>query len=99
VLSAALWGIGAAAEASGSAAYAADQAPPGGNGVTMGIFRMLSDLGYVVGPALLGLIADGTGAQTAMLTAAGFAAVAVVPFFLLAPETGGRRKRLTKQQI
>jgi len=99
VLSAALWGIGAAAESSGSAAYAADQAPPGGNGITMGIYRMLSDLGYVVGPAFLGLIADGAGAQTALLTAAGFAAVAVLPFFLLAPETGGRhRKRLAEQK-
>lgn len=91
VLSAVLWGVGTALGSSASAAYAADQAPPGGNGVTMGIYRMLSDAGYVIGPALLGLIAEGFGAEAALLTAAGIAIAAMIPFMLLAPETLSRR--------
>ena len=91
VLSAALWGIGAALGGS-AAAYAADQAPPGGNGVTLGIYRMLSDAGYVIGPALLGLVADRVGAQASLLTAAGIAIAAMLPFALLAPETRPRAR-------
>jgi MFS transporter, DHA1 family, multidrug resistance protein len=89
VLSAVLWGVGSALGGS-SAAYAADQAPPGGNGVTMGIYRMLSDAGYVIGPALMGLIADQAGAQSSLLFAAGMAITCMVPFALLAPETKSR---------
>jgi multidrug resistance protein len=89
VLGAVLWGIGSALGGS-SAAYAADQAPPGGNGVTMGIYRMLSDAGYVLGPALLGLIAQEAGGQTALLCASAIAIATMVPFALLAPETGRR---------
>lgn len=94
VLSTILWGIGSALAGSASAAYAADQAPPGGNGATMGIYRMLSDLGYVVGPALLGLIAAAAGAQSALLIAAGIALGAAVPFALLAPETRARARKV-----
>jgi multidrug resistance protein len=90
VLSAVLWGVSGAFVA-GSAAYAADQAPPGANGVTMGIYRMLADLGYVVGPVLLGLIASAAGAEGSLLFAAGLSVLTVLPFLLLAPETGGRR--------
>ena len=55
--------------------------------MTMGIYRMLSDAGYVVGPLLLGLVAERAGAQAALLTAAGIALGAMVPFAALAPET------------
>jgi MFS family permease len=89
VLSALLWGIGSALGGSASA-YAADQAPPGGNGVTMGLYRTLGDAGYVLGPFLLGVAAQGAGAQAALLTAAGIAIVSMVPFALLAPETRPR---------
>jgi MFS family permease len=90
VLSAVLWGI-SGAFTSGSAAYAADQAPPGANGLTMGIYRMLADLGYVVGPILLGLIASAAGAEGSLVFAAALSVLTMLPFLLLAPETGGRR--------
>lgn len=91
VLSAIMWGIGSALGGA-SAAYAADQAPPGGNGATMGIYRMLSDAGYVIGPAVLGLIAQEAGAQASLLFAAMIAIVTMLPFALLAPETKSRAK-------
>ena len=98
VLSAVLWGVSSALGGS-SAAYAADQAPPGGNGVTMGIYRMLSDAGYVLGPALLGLIAQEAGGQTALLAAAAIAIATMVPFALLAPETGPRARAAPKTAV
>lgn len=90
VLSAILWGVSGAFIA-GSAAYAADQAPPGANGVTMGIYRMLADLGYVVGPIMLGLIAEWTAPEGSLLFASVLSIVTMLPFLLLAPETGGRK--------
>jgi multidrug resistance protein len=90
VLSAVLWGVSGAFTA-GSAAYAVDQAPPGANGITMGIYRMLADLGYVVGPVLLGLIAGAAGAEGSLVFASALSVLTMLPFLLLAPETGGRR--------
>jgi MFS family permease len=92
ILSAVLWGVGVAGSGSASATYAADQAPPGANGITMGIYRMLSDLGYVSGPAVLGVAAEFAGAQTALSGSAALALVATLPFLILAPETLKRRR-------
>ncbi len=87
VASAIMWGIGVAGAGAASAAYAADQAPPGANGITLGIYRTLSDLGYVVGPALLGAVAEFSSAGTALLGSAVLAIAVVIPFALFAPET------------
>jgi MFS transporter, DHA1 family, multidrug resistance protein len=62
----ALWGVASAAGGSGPAAYAADCAPPGSNAAAMSAYRSLSDMGYVIGPLVLGLLADMTGAASAM---------------------------------
>jgi DHA1 family multidrug resistance protein-like MFS transporter len=48
------------------ATYAADVAPPGMNAAAMSAFRMLSDLGYVVGPIALGLATDLVGANATL---------------------------------
>jgi MFS family permease len=42
------------------AAYAADVAPREVRGLAMGLYRSAGDLGFVVGPVLLGAIADAT---------------------------------------
>jgi MFS family permease len=76
-------GIGGAAPA----AYAADSAPRGMNAAAMSTYRMLSDLGYVVGPIALGLIADLLGAGTALLTAAALLTTVALLFAWRAPET------------
>ncbi|MCA1724130.1 MAG: MFS transporter, partial [Thermomicrobia bacterium] len=93
-----LWGIGGGVGGSAPAAYAADLAPPGANGVTMGIYLTLADAGYVVGPFLLGWISDLAGTGTALLITAALFAVAVLLFALFAPETvHGRYWRLPKE--
>lgn len=90
VLSAIFWGLGSALYNSPAAAYAADMAPPGANGTTMGVYRTLSDLGYVVGPLSIGLLADQISPVFALLVVAASFVVIVAPFMLFAPET--RRK-------
>ena len=90
-----LWGLGGGIGGSAPAAYAADMAPPGANGVTMGIYLTLADAGYVVGPFLLGWISDLAGAGAALLITAALFAVSVLLFALFAPETmhGSARRR------
>ena len=66
----ALWGIASGIGGSAPAAYAADSAPPGMNASAMSLFRMLGDIGYVVGPILLGFIVDIHGTNVALYTAA-----------------------------
>ncbi len=76
-------GIGGAAPA----AYAADSAPREATATALGTYRAVADLGYVVGPLLLGAIADLAGADAALLFAAMLAMSAAVAFAVYAPET------------
>jgi len=89
-----LWGLGGGIGGAAPAAYAADLAPPGANGITMGIYRTVADAGYVVGPALLGLITDAAGASLALQFTAGLFFVAAIAFGTLAPETSQRRSEV-----
>src|SRR5215813_5739511 len=83
------WSIAVGVSGAAPAAYAADVAPPGMNAAAMSTFRMLSDLGYVVGPIVLGIVTDGLGANAALGgTALALTAVALV-FAWRAPETYG----------
>lgn len=85
-----VWGIAAAASGAVPAAYAADSAPPGMNAAAMSLYRMLADLGYVVGPIAMGIIVDLHSAEMALIVSAlmliGIGAV----FAALAPETRTR---------
>lgn len=85
-----LWGFAVGIGGSAPGAYAADLAPPGANGVTMGLYRTLADAGYVVGPALLGFLADAYGAGAALVTIGALFWIAGILFGLLAPETRPR---------
>ncbi len=97
VLGALLWGIGGGIGGAAPAAYAADLAPPGANGITMGIYRTVADAGYVVGPALIGFVADQVGTSPALaMTAVLFLLVAAL-FGALAPETGAGRQARRRQ--
>ena len=88
-----IWGGASAASGAAPAAYAADSAPPGMNAAAMSGYRMLSDMGYVLGPILLGLFADLQGLDAPMWVAAGALVVMALLFGVLAPETHAGRKR------
>jgi MFS family permease len=81
------WSVAAGISGAAPAAYAADVAPAGMNAAAMSSFRMLADLGYVIGPIALGLGTDMAGADVTLgVTAALLAAVALT-FWRFAPES------------
>ena len=84
-----VWSIASGVGGAAPAAYAADTAPAGMNAAAMSAYRMLSDLGYVVGPIALGLITDGLGASAALATAALLLTAAALLFGHYAPESMG----------
>ena len=87
------WSVASGISASAPAAYAADIAPPGMNAATLSAHRTLADLGYVIGPLLLGLVADVLGADAALAGTAALLTVVALLFGLLAPETYRRHGR------
>ncbi|MCC7371243.1 MAG: MFS transporter [Chloroflexi bacterium] len=86
LLACAAWSLALGLGQSSPEAYVADSARPGTNASTMSTFRMLSETGYVIGPFILGVIADGWGTNTALLTTAAFAMSVAALFALFAPE-------------
>lgn len=83
----ALWGVASSIGGSAPAAYAADSAPPGMNASAMGLFRMLGDIGYVVGPILLGFIVDVQGTESALYLSTFLLFAIGIAFAKFAPET------------
>jgi MFS family permease len=82
-----VWGSAISVGGAAPAAYAADSAPPGMNATAMSTFRMIGDFGYVVGPLVLGAMADRAGAQSALWVAAAGLVFAGLAFARWAPET------------
>lgn len=87
------WGIATSVGGSAPAAYAADNAPPGMNASTMSTFRMVGDLGYVVGPIMLGAIAEATTPATSLEVGAAMMVVTALVFAFGAPESLKRKGR------
>jgi MFS family permease len=83
----AAWSVAMGISGAAPAAYAADTAPGGMNAAALSTYRMLADLGYVVGPIVLGLVADLAGVDTALIATAALLTVVAVAFARLAPET------------
>ncbi len=73
------------------AAYAADLAPPGVRGLAMGLYRTTGDIGFLVGPPLLGALADATSFGWGLTANAVLAAASAVAFLVLARERGEAR--------
>ncbi|MCH7811325.1 MAG: MFS transporter [Chloroflexi bacterium] len=87
-------GIGTGLAGPAPAAYAADVIPEGARGVGMGLYRTYSDIGFVLGPLLLGWIVDATdGFGWALAFNAALVAGSALLFALFARETVGRRAR------
>lgn len=88
------WSTASGISGASPAAYAADIAPPGMAAPAMGLFRAISDSGYVVGPLALGALADATSSITALqVTAAALLAVGLL-FAFRAPESLRREPRI-----
>lgn len=84
--SALLWGGGSGISGPAPAAYIADLAPPEVRGRMYGIFRSVSDAGYIVGPLLLGGLIDRAGYAPPLLLTAALLATSGALFWLFAPE-------------
>jgi MFS family permease len=82
-----LWALALGIASDAPGAYAADTAPPGMNAAVMSTYRMLSDAGYVLGPLVLGVVADRFGAPTALAVAGALLIISAVLFARFAPET------------
>ena len=91
LLACVVWGGASAASAAAPAAYAADSAPPGLNASAISTYRTLSDIGYVVGPILLGWLGDAQGLDAPLWTAAAALLLTTALFAFIAPETHRNR--------
>jgi MFS family permease len=87
-----VWAVAVGVSGAAPAAYAADVAPRGMNAAAMSTYRMLSDIGYVVGPIALGILADALSADAALTTAAALMVVVAGLFARLAPESYRSRR-------
>ena len=83
----AAWSIAMGISGAAPAAYAADTAPAGMNAAAVSSYRMLADLGYVVGPIALGLAADLAGIDAALAGTAILLVTMALLFGRFAPET------------
>lgn len=89
----AVWSLALGISSDAPGAYAADMAPRGMNAAAMSSYRTLSDVGYVVGPLLLGFIADQLGAVVALAVTAVLLVAVGALFGRFAPETHPRAAR------
>ena len=87
LLSCTAWAISIGIAGPAPAAYAADMAPTGMNASAMGLYRMLADTGYIVGPLGLGFAADVASAEAALIGTGILVILSGILFAALAPET------------
>jgi MFS transporter, DHA1 family, multidrug resistance protein len=69
------------------AAYAADIAPANARGLAMGLYRTTGDVGFVIGPPLLGALADATSFAWGLYANAVLAGAAALVFLVVARES------------
>ena len=81
------WSMASGVSGAAPATYAADVAPTGMNAAAISGYRMLSDLGYVIGPIALGAAADLFGADVALGVTALLLVLVSVAFWRSAPES------------
>lgn len=86
VAAAMVLGIGTGIAGPAPAAYVADLARGQSYGTTMGLFRTVSDLGFVVGPVLLGWLADQRSLSFSLYVNSGLLLFAGLVFAVVARE-------------
>jgi MFS family permease len=87
IVACAWWGAASGISGAAPAAYAADTARAGQTAATMGGYRMIADSGYVLGPLILGAIADVITPDAALWFCTILSIIAGVGFWRFAPET------------
>jgi multidrug resistance protein len=87
LVSCALLGVGSGFAGPVPAAYVVDISPQGNYGKTMGLYRAIGDLGFVIGPVLLGWLVDLRDFNLALWFNGGFLLLSALLFQLLAKET------------
>lgn len=92
-LAAVIHGLGTGIVGPAPAAYAADIAPEGMRGITMGLYRTFGDAGFVIGPVLLGWVADLSSLGWALAFDAAILVTIAALFALFAHETMARRRQ------
>ncbi len=90
-VSMAILGLASALEGPSLSSYAVAHSPGGRHGPTMGAMRFVGDLGYVVGPVLLGALVDqfAFGYGGALLVAAAILLLIAAAFAIVAKEHAG----------
>jgi DHA1 family multidrug resistance protein-like MFS transporter len=86
-VAAAIMGTGTGIAGPAPAAYVADLARGENYGATLGLFRTISDLGFVVGPVLLGWLADRSGFAFSLYVNLVLLLISATVFALVAKET------------
>ncbi len=82
--------LGASLAGPAPAAYTADIAPANLRGLAMGMFRTSGDVGFMIGPPLLGALADATSFGWGLAANGVIMAAACLWFLVIARETVGR---------
>lgn len=84
----ALFGFSTGVGGPAAAAYVADVAPSGQYGPALGLFRTFSDLGFVIGPLLVGLVVDTTplGYTGGLMVNVALVLITVISFAIWAKE-------------
>jgi multidrug resistance protein len=84
-------GIGTGGAGQAPLALATDATADEPHGVSMGVYRLFGDIGFVIGPIVLGLVADGFGLSMPFYVMGLIIIVNVVLLWLFAKETYSRR--------
>jgi len=99
VVSCIVWSAASGISGAAPAAYAADMAPAGMNAAALSGYRMLADLGYVVGPLSLGIVADLASPTAALWVTALFLTISGLSFARFAPETHPPRATNLRDEV
>ncbi|MDH5200244.1 MAG: MFS transporter [Candidatus Bathyarchaeota archaeon] len=91
-LAAVLLGIGTSGAGQAPLALATDATIDEPHGLSMGLYRLFGDIGFVVGPIILGMIADGYGLRMPFYFMTGLILISAVLLQVFARETYSRRK-------
>jgi multidrug resistance protein len=99
VLAAVVQGVGTGFAGPAPAAYAADIAPERSRGFAMGLYRTYGDVGFVIGPPVMGWIADASGYASSLYFNTALVACTAFAFALWAPETVRRGRRIETLEV